>query len=618
MFGKGIHTLLFAFLFVGFLGAQNSCLQTAKTIYKVDSAITLLKGCLPQLANDTAALVNTTCYLSKLLNRSGKFEQSKKLLNNLLPQLAHPKHSSLKGLVLLHLGNVYQASRISDEALKNYLAALKLFEESNDQENTVGAYTNLAEFYRSVGNYENAQKYIVTGLNLYKTQKLNSVPKLIKLYNRYAAIANESNKLDSSTYYTLTALKLSQQSNDKYNEATSWNELGFTLKNYRMVDSSYKCYQRAIDLWKSIGAETEAVHAMFNQVQLLTHNHYGHKKLIPYYYNIINYVHEKKMEYWLNEVYFELASCYFFIGDSIKMHRYKAYSAHENIRRIQAQYNANINDIQEKYENEKYKNEIIEVSQTLKETEESLSFIKKENIFIYTILGIISILLLVIFLLLKKINKANKELKLKHIEKDSLIQEIHHRVKNNLQFVSSLINMQINTTKTESEKENLQDVSRRIKSMALVHQMLYNREDLEGVEMKNYIGELIRSIEELVNTKGIAIAFDINCDDVKFSTIRSIAVGIIVSELISNSIKHGFVNIQDPKIAIQLIQDVEGNIQLSYNDNGIGLKNLNTNNGETLGMRLIDIFSRQIKGNYTFDNNNGLLFKLNFKNESAV
>jgi two-component sensor histidine kinase len=121
-----------------------------------------------------------------------------------------------------------------------------------------------------------------------------------------------------------------------------------------------------------------------------------------------------------------------------------------------------------------------------------------------------------------------------------------------------------------------------------------------------------------VNTKGIAIAFDINCDDVKFSTTRSIAVGIIVSELISNSIKHGFINIQDPKIAIQLIQDAEGNIQLSYNDNGIGLKNLNTNNGETLGMRLIDIFSRQIKGNYTFDNNNGLLFKLNFKNESAV
>jgi hypothetical protein len=96
------------------------------------------------------------------------------------------------------------------------------------------------------------------------------------------------------------------------------------------------------------------------------------------------------------------------------------------------------------------------------------------------------------------------------------------------------------------------------------------------------------------------------------------AVGIIVSELISNSIKHGFIIIQDPKIAIQLIQDAEGNIQLSYNDNGIGLKNLNTNNGETLGMRLIDIFSRQIKGNYTFDNNNGLLFKLNFKNESAV
>lgn len=599
------------------LSAQANCLQAAKAIYKVDSAISLLKSCLPQLKVDTAVYVETTCYLSKLYNRVGKTEQSKKLLNTLKTDFKNSLSPSLNGLISVHLGNTFQAAHLTDDALEQYLQALRLFENSGDLENQVGVYTNLAEFYRSIGEYAKAKTYIIKGLQLYNGSNLNSAPKLIKLYNRYAAIENESARLDTSIHYTLKALQLSISTKDKYNEATSWNELGFSLKNKSLTDSSYKCYQKAIDIWKSIGAQTEAVHAMLNQVQLLSHIGENHKKLIPYYHNIIDFVKENKIEYWLNEAYYELATCYYFIGDSINMYKCKNLSASEMLRKMRSQYNAQVNDIQEKYENEKYKNEIREVSEALNETKKDLSFIKKENLMIYILLLFISASLVLIYFLWKKINKANKELLQKNKEKDSLIQEIHHRVKNNLQFVSSLINMQIGISKSDDEKETLLDVSRRIKSMALVHQMLYNREDLEGVDIKAYIGELINSIEELVNSKGISVKFSLTCDDLKFKTTQAIALGIIVSELISNSIKHAFSNVNDPTIQIGLKHPGKNEMVLQYQDNGSGMKNFNKNSKDHLGMRLIDIFSRQLKGTYEFANENGLLFSLKFKNESS-
>lgn len=604
-------------MFIGLkLSAQENCLEAAKAIYKVDSAISLLKSCLPQLKVDTSVYVETTCYLSKLYNRVGKIEQSKKLLNSLRTEFKNNLSPTLSGLIFVHLGNTFHAAHLTDDALEQYLKALKLFENSRDIENQVGVYTNLAEFYRSIGEHAKAKTYIVKGLQLYTSNNINSAPKLIKLYNRYAAIENESARLDTSIHYTLKALKLSIRINDKYNEATSWNELGFSLKNKSLTDSSYKCYQKAIDIWKSIGAQTEAVHAMLNQVQLLSHIGEDHKKLIPYYQNIIDFVKENNIEYWLNEAYYELASCYYFIGDSINMYKCKNLSASEMLYKMRSQYNAQVNDIQEKYENEKYKNQIREVSQALNETKKDLSFIKKENLMIYILLLVISASLVVIYFLWKKINKANKELLQKNKEKDSLIQEIHHRVKNNLQFVSSLINMQIGISKNEDEKDTLLDVSRRIKSMALVHQMLYNREDLEGVDIKAYIGELIHSIEELVNSKGISVKFDVKCDDLKFKTAQAIALGIIVSELISNSIKHAFSKSNEPAIDIGLTNTGKNEMVLHYKDNGTGIKNYNKDSKDHLGMRLIDIFSRQLKGTYEFVYENGLLFSLKFKNES--
>jgi two-component sensor histidine kinase len=273
-----------------------------------------------------------------------------------------------------------------------------------------------------------------------------------------------------------------------------------------------------------------------------------------------------------------------------------------------------VNNIREKYENEKYKAQISQVSGELRKSEKHLGQKKRENLIIYVSLAILVILILTIALLARKISRANKTLTIKNNEKDTLIQEIHHRVKNNLQFVSSLINMQINSSKTSLEVDSLSDASRRIRSMALVHEMLYNQDDLRGIEIKKYLTELISSINDIVNSKKIPISFNIACEVMMFETSKAIALGMITSELVSNSIKYAFAETAEPQIDIDLHKlAADDNISFSVRDNGKGFVVGTQDATEKLGMRLISIFSRQMKGEYTFNNNKGLVYTLIFK-----
>lgn len=607
-----ILSLISVFVLCARASAQTSVTPCADITMHTDSVIRCLESSLPSASSDTSLLVSTVCRLSAFYNKKSLYLKSEKKLISLLAILDPVRYKLLSGRIYHHLANTYKLSRDRALALQNYLRAMEIFEKEGSYPDLIRLYIDFAEYDRSIANFPEGMLQIRRALTVYTKNKMNDPAVLARLYNRYAAIENESTDTDSSLYHSLIALDLARKAGDKNLQAVSLNEIGYFFKNRRRVDTALNCYKNAVALWTETGSDADAVHGIFNQATLMSHNFFPKKEIIPYYEEIIRRVKKKQIDYPLDDVYFELSNCYIFLGDSLTCYKYRQKFFEELLDKRRKTYDAEVSNIREKYENEKYKEKISQVSDELTESEKSLAQKKKENLRIYIVLAIFALLLLAIGFLARKVNRSNKALLTKNKEKDALIQEIHHRVKNNLQFISSLINMQINTSQSDSEVYSLNDASRRIRAMALVHEMLYNQSEMNGIQIKLYLTELISTINDLINTKKIPIEFIAEIDDLNFSVNPAIALGMITSELIANSIKYAFAGTAHPQIRVSLVLDgAENKVLFRVQDNGKGLP-VNFKDDKKLGMRLIDIFSRQIKGEYKFENDNGLKYVLVF------
>lgn len=200
---------------------------------------------------------------------------------------------------------------------------------------------------------------------------------------------------------------------------------------------------------------------------------------------------------------------------------------------------------------------------------------------------------------------------LQNKEKDVLIDEINHRVKNNLQFIIAILEMQLNKQYSRETLQALLSTSRRIKAMSLVHELLYSKPDKTGLSMTSYIYELVDNLKEMAEGGNIApVNIQISVDDIILDSRKALALGMIISELVSNSFKHAFKGIQKPQIIIHLKHNAHtGRIELLVEDNGKGLTS-DVSNDSGLGRRLIDIFSRQLEGTYELITKDKFKFKL--------
>ncbi|MDD2385040.1 MAG: sensor histidine kinase [Sulfurospirillaceae bacterium] len=189
--------------------------------------------------------------------------------------------------------------------------------------------------------------------------------------------------------------------------------------------------------------------------------------------------------------------------------------------------------------------------------------------------------------------------------KDLLYNEIHHRVKNNLNIVSSMLALQ-----AETEEQKVQDIinvsKNRIDSMAMVHSMLYVSEGIEKVNAKLFIEQLSSTLSQTFNTN-ITIIFRLKTVELSLNEI--IPIGLIINELLTNSFKYAFKKTPNPKIIIGLTLHKD-QVLLTYFDNGIGLAD---NNVPSLGLKLVTLNVKQLKGDLKVHYNNGLHYKITYK-----
>jgi len=198
-------------------------------------------------------------------------------------------------------------------------------------------------------------------------------------------------------------------------------------------------------------------------------------------------------------------------------------------------------------------------------------------------------------------------------QKETLIKEIHHRVKNNMQIITSLLSMQSGMTDNSEAKEMFEVCSSRVRSMALVHEKLYGSRDLGNVDARVYFRSLIDEIMSLSGPSN-GVRAEIKIDEVSLSMRTSIPCGLIINELVTNAIKHAF-GPEGGTINVELQDLGDGSIFLSVADNGRGLQEdpESLKDGDTLGLRLVHILVKQLNGTLKTTSDNGLRFEISFR-----
>ncbi len=204
-------------------------------------------------------------------------------------------------------------------------------------------------------------------------------------------------------------------------------------------------------------------------------------------------------------------------------------------------------------------------------------------------------------------------------EKEILLQEIHHRIKNNMQVISSLLNLQARRFKDKKAQEMFKESQNRIRSMALIHEKLYQSPDLSRINIGHYIQSLISHLFQTYNFDQEKIQINIDIEDTLVDINTAISCGLIINELVSNSLKHAFPKShlqetkENPELRIQFRTSDDGEYKLIVGDNGVGVpEGFSISQTSSLGLRLVQSLVRQMNGTVRIQRKKGTTFFLTF------
>lgn len=188
-------------------------------------------------------------------------------------------------------------------------------------------------------------------------------------------------------------------------------------------------------------------------------------------------------------------------------------------------------------------------------------------------------------------------------ERESVVKEIHHRVKNNLAVVTGLLELQAMKSHSEETRQILEESQSRVQSIATLHEKLYQTGDFKNIPLDSYIDDLVHHLEQTAVPEGMEITFSLDIPTVEVPAKKSVSCGLILNEVITNACKHAFKGRESGKINVTVSKTPGGKMKMTIKDDGIGLpEDLDIDQLDSLGMHLIDTLAAQIGGDYSFQN----------------
>ncbi len=290
----------------------------------------------------------------------------------------------------------------------------------------------------------------------------------------------------------------------------------------------------------------------------------------------------------------------------------------KSIANIESRLKLQQKDLEIKYETEKKAKENLALKQ-------SNVGLQNRSVAILIITVILLVLGIVMVASNRTMGKKNAELeKQKRIiqkqseEKDTLIREINHRVKNNLQIISSLLNLQANSLTDEKAMEALRDSHKRVKAISLIHQKLYGFEDIASIPLEEYINALFADLKMVYAANHVQMHCHTTPEGIRLDMESAVPVGLILNETITNALKYAFTDKATGKLLIDFKENEDNSYTLFIKDDGKGLpQGFDPEKSSSLGFRIIKELTRQLRGKFSYATDNGTVFSISFPNTAA-
>ena len=536
-------------------------------------------------------------------------ESSKKYLRRELELSRKNNDFRSEGKCLSYLGVIQDIEGKSKEAIGLLLQAIRIQEKHQFREDLSFSYNNLgvAHFYQN--NYGIALKYY---------QKSYQIDSLLSNQSGAAGtlvniglILTYQNKSEQAKRNYLLAL-------DSYKALKDSNGICSVFSNLGKISFEKEAYQTAIDYYqKSIKyvPEKAGIEVAFTPYYGLANAHIQLKRYseaIQFAHIAIEMAKKVQAKERLQYGYEILAEAEGKAGNF--QAAYESMQKYTEIRdAIVNQENGDaIAEMEVKFQNEQRDKELLEAKSKRLEDEKNLAVFK---LTLTISLSVILVLIITIALFAQR-NKGNKQkselLKLRNEaiqenlqQKEMMIGEIHHRVKNNLQLISSIIDLHARTLEEGKERNVLLDSRKRVESIAIVHQKLYQNDEIFSIELNEYFRDLGNTILNHFDTTSNQISLLVkSLDSLNVHIDSAIPIGLILSELITNSLKYAFEKVEYPLISIELMRNRQSLI-LIYKDNGKSFDPTSWENGTSFGKRMIGSLLRQLKAEASFTEQDG-------------
>ncbi|MEO5644259.1 MAG: tetratricopeptide repeat protein [Bacteroidia bacterium] len=459
------------------------------------------------------------------------------------------------------IGNILIALDSTKRALLYHYKSLEINEKINYKKGIAKSYTNIAETYMKLAQYDSALIYITYSIKLKETLK----DKASLAYSFDILGENYFHQKDyaQAQNYYLQSMKLQQEVEDPNGKATTLNKLGALYFEWGKYDLALKNLEEAREIELQIGAK-----------QLLLNNYRITRNAL------------KENKDFLNALYF--SDKYIELNEDM----------------LNEQKNNMITNLQLKYDTEKKEQEI----KLLTEKDKSHAAIVSQQYTLITSLIAGAFLLIIILLISLKAYRTSEK---SNKQKQVMMKELHHRVTNNLQVLSSLLNLQQNRLEDVATKDAIKEVQHRLKAMLLIHRDLYSGSADAYVDMKIYIEKLVDNLLSSFGYSKSKMKINLVTDHILLEADKALNVGFICNEVVNNSFKHAFSKTDQPELTITLQKQGTEYLLFAIADNGKGMqieKDIEKTN--SFGLRLINMFIKDLKGSLNIaSNENGSRFE---------